>query len=117
MNSSFRNNKAESENGKALGGAIYGSGIEITADNYTSVFDGNTANGKNNAIYVLNKSEKVTEDLNKKLSADIQNKFSQGEVDYNAKVAAIDVKFSTVNDGIILLNDGIDGEKGLSYCI
>ena len=29
-----------------------------------------------------------------------------------AKVAAIDVKFSTVNDGIILLNDGIDGEKG-----
>ncbi len=112
MNSSFRNNKAESENGKALGGAIYGSGIEITADNYTSVFDGNTANGKNNAIYVLNKSEKVTEDLNKKLSADIQNKFSQGEVDYNAKVAAIDVKFSTVNDGIILLNDGIDGEKG-----
>ncbi len=113
-NSSFRNNRVESVNGEASGGAIYGSGIEITADNYTSIFDGNTANGKNNAIYVLNKSEKVTEDLDQKLSADFHNKFSQGEADWNAKAAAIDVKFSTVNDGIILLNDGIDGEKGYS---
>ena len=49
-NSSFRDNYVKSENGEAKGGAIYGNGVTITADNYTSIIDGNKANDESNAF-------------------------------------------------------------------
>lgn len=51
-NSNFFNNRAEK-----AGGAIYNNGtISIVADNYNSVFQGNTANGTRNAIFSGNVS-------------------------------------------------------------
>lgn len=54
VNSNFINNKAVASNGEAKGGAIYTRSANIVADGKNSVFRGNTANGKSNAIYVEN---------------------------------------------------------------
>ncbi len=53
-NTSFLNNSAISASGNAYGGAIYSSGdVRISATNgYTSLFQGNKANGESNAIYM-----------------------------------------------------------------
>ena len=91
-NSSFRNNYVKSENGEAKGGAIYGNGITITADNYTSIIDGNKANDESNAFYVS-----------------VPGGFS---FDVNSSVG--DLTLNTLNNGVILLNDGIDGVSGYS---
>ena len=54
-NSSFINNIATSQQGKAKGGAIYTSGnMDIVADNFDSIFSGNKANNTPEAIYVDN---------------------------------------------------------------
>ena len=54
-NSSFINNTATSQQGKAKGGAIYTSGnMDIVADNFDSIFSGNKANNTPEAIYVDN---------------------------------------------------------------
>ena len=103
-NSSFRNNYVKSENGEAKGGAIYGSGVTITADNYTSVIDGNKANDESNAFYVLNKT-----------GGNLQDMFPGGNLSLDAEInmpAIADLTFNTLNNGVILLNDGIDGESG-----
>ena len=97
-NSSFRNNYVKSESGEAKGGAIYGSGVSITADNYTSVIDGNAANGKNNAFYVL-----------KNGGLDLGQEGKQ-----SLDLSINDLTLKTLNNGVILLNDGIDGVSGYS---
>jgi len=53
-NTNFINNHADSDGGRAFGGAIYSTGdVNIIAkDGKTSLFSGNTANGENNAIYM-----------------------------------------------------------------
>ncbi len=94
-NSSFRNNYVKSENGEAKGGAIYGNGVTITADNYTSIIDGNKANDESNAFYVS-----------------VLGGFS---FDVNSSVG--DLTLNTLNNGVILLNDGIDGESGYSVAM
>lgn len=94
-NSSFFNNRAIADKGDALGGAIYGTGINIIADNYTSVFDGNTANGKNNALYLYDhKMQEIG------IPSD-----TIGFIETQA------LTLKTINNGIILFNDTIDGEK------
>ena len=96
-NSSFRNNYVKAAKGEALGGAFYGSSVKITADNYTSVIDGNTANGKNNAFYVLK-------------NGGVNLGQFDGELSLDLPIA--DLSFSTLNNGVFLLNDGINGESG-----
>ncbi len=116
-NSSFRNNYVQAANGDALGGAFYGSGIKITADNYTSIIDGNTANGEHNAFYVLNKTGMAS------FEDDIFPGFSGKNVDWDVTINtsgsgdANDLVLTTSNNGIILVNDGIDGESGYSLGI
>ena len=116
-NSSFLNNYAQAANGDALGGAFYGSGIKITADNYTSIIDGNTANGEHNAFYVLNKTGMAS------FEDDIFPGFSGKNVDWDITINtsgsgdANDLVLTTSNNGIILVNDGIDGESGYSLGI
>ncbi len=112
-NSSFRNNYVKSENGEAKGGAIYGSGVTITADNYTSIIDGNKANDESNAFYVLNKIGTTSVDGN--LQDDLQDMFPGGDInlDLTINMPVIgDLTLNTLNNGVILLNDGIDGESG-----
>lgn len=78
-NSSFYNNSAEK-----LGGAIYHDGIlTISADNYDSVFQGNTADGAGNAIYVSNDTDKISE-----------------------------VNLAVTNSGTMTFYDDIDGDEG-----
>ena len=102
-NSSFRNNYVRSENGEAKGGAIYGSGITLTADNYTSIIDGNKANDESNAFYVQNKLGNVSSGI-----------FPVGDLTLDITSSTADLTLNTVNNGVILLNDGIDGESGYS---
>ena len=106
-NSSLRNNYVRAENGEALGGAVYGSGIKVTADNYTSFIDGNKANDKSNAFYVLNKIGVVFDEV----SQDLGGMGIDLDATINSPVVG-DLTFATINDGMILLNDGIDGESG-----
>ena len=108
-NSSFRNNYVKSENGEAKGGAIYGSGVTITADNYTSIIDGNKANDESNAFYVLNKT-----------GGNLQDMFPGGNLSLDAEInmpVVGDLTLNTLNNGVILLNDGIDGESGYSVAM
>ena len=115
-NSSFRNNYVKSENGEAKGGAIYGNGINITADNYTSIIDGNKANDENNAFYVL-KSEELLSYIVKALQDGLQDILPGGNLSLDAEINIPDLTFNTLNNGVILLNDGIDGESGYSVAM
>ncbi len=112
-NSSFRNNYVKSENGEAKGGAIYGNGINITADNYTSIIDGNKANDENNAFYVLNSKELLSY-IVKALQDGLQDILPGGNLSLDAEINIPDLTLNTVNNGVILLNDGIDGVSGYS---
>ena len=117
-NSSFRNNYVRSENGEAKGGAIYGSGITLTADNYTSIIDGNKANDESNAFYVQNKIGNISWDGN--LQDELQDMFPNGNLSIDLttkKPSTADLTLTTVNNGVILLNDGIDGVSGYSVAI
>ncbi|MCM1322792.1 MAG: hypothetical protein NC218_01255, partial [Acetobacter sp.] len=60
-NSQFIGNKVISENGEALGGAIYGNAVRISAVSDESVLQGNTANEKNNAIYMKDEQGDVAQ--------------------------------------------------------
>ena len=104
-NASFFNNRAISAKGDAYGGAIYGTGITIVADNYTSVFDGNTANGQNNAIYAYDYKIYGYESSENLETANTQLAESQA------------LTLQTLNGGIILFNDAIDGENRLHTLI
>lgn len=80
-NSSFYHNSAEK-----LGGAVYHEGVvDIIADNYESVFQGNTANGVSNAIFVSNDTD--------------NNKISE-------------VNLIAQNVGSLNFYDDIDGDEG-----
>lgn len=59
LNSSFYGNKVESEN-LAQGGAVYANNVHIEANGADSVFKGNTANAKSNAVYIDNGSLTLT---------------------------------------------------------
>lgn len=81
LNSSFINNSAEG-NVESKGGAIYSTkDITITADNGTSLFQGNTVNGESNAIYMDG-----TED------------------------APLNLNLTAKNSGTITFDDAIDGQ-------
>ena len=99
-NSSFINNKASEK-----GGAIYGNDIKIIADNGESLFSGNTAGGKSNAVYV----EGITR--------------TQGDGSYIESGPSYDVSqtlenpnpgsltLESINRGKIIFDDGINGEN------
>ena len=90
-NSSFINNSVKG-NEESAGGAIYSSkDILITADNGVSLFEGNTANGKSNAIYM--KGTEAIEDEENPVAEEI-----------------INLNLSSLNNGNITFNDAIDGQ-------
>ncbi|MBQ8785940.1 MAG: autotransporter outer membrane beta-barrel domain-containing protein, partial [Alphaproteobacteria bacterium] len=81
LNSSFINNSAEG-NEESKGGAIYSTkDITITADNGTSLFQGNTVNGESNAIYME-----------------------------GAEDAPLNLNLTAKNSGTITFDDAIDGQ-------
>ena len=105
-NSLFTNNKAIGKN--ALGGAIYNAGdLTIVADNYQSVFSGNMANDKDNAIY--NGSKSV---YNTTYDEDYEEIYEFTVIDEPSTLL-----LSAVNGGEIIFNDGIDGDKGYKLTV
>ena len=80
VNSRFTNNSVQAPNGN--GGAIYStSNLNITADDGTSLFEGNTVNGESNAIYMEGTSD-----------------------------SKLDLNLTGTNNGAITFNDDIDGQ-------
>ena len=81
LNSNFVNNKVIG-NENSHGGAIYSSkDLPVTADNGTSLFEGNTVNGESNAIYMDGTNTSV-----------------------------LNLNLTGTNNGIITFNDNIDGQ-------
>ena len=81
VNSNFLYN-AVSGNSSSTGGAIYSTkDLKVSADNGTSLFEGNTANGESNAIYML-----------------------------GAETGIVDLNLRAENGGELTFNDDIDGE-------
>ena len=93
VNSNFYNNKVFSDGGNAWGGAIFSNAVKITADGQDSVFKGNTANGKSNALHLQG-----IDFLNGLIGDQV---FSEDAF----------VTFNTQNDGNVILYDGIDGKN------
>ena len=82
VNSNFLYNKAVGSD-QSRGGAIYSSkNLSVTADNGTSLFEGNTVNGESNAIYMAGASSSNLIDLN----------------------------LTGTNKGVLTFNDDIDGQ-------
>lgn len=103
-NSVFINNSATSEKGEAKGGAVYSNNnIDIIADNGTTLFKGNTANGKSNAVYMAKRPDKLV------VEVDEMGNFKTYEYDLDPYPV---LSLSTVNNGIINIHDGIDGDEG-----
>ena len=68
---------------------------------------------ESNAFYVLNKIGTTSVDGN--LQDDLQDMFPGGDInlDLTINMPVIgDLTLNTLNNGVILLNDGIDGESG-----
>ncbi|MBQ1612214.1 MAG: hypothetical protein II085_01940, partial [Alphaproteobacteria bacterium] len=81
LNSNFLYNKVIG-NDDSRGGAIYSTrNLQITADNGTSLFEGNTVNGESNAIYMSGGS------------------------------SGTNLNLTGTNNGVLTINDGIDGEN------
>lgn len=57
VNSNFYGNSVKAGD-EAVGGAIYGNYIQVVADGRNSEFQGNTANGKSNAVYIAGDTRK-----------------------------------------------------------
>ena len=105
-NSSFTNNKVIGKT--ALGGAIYNAGdLTIVADNYQSVFSGNMANDKDNAIYNGNKSVYNT----------TYDEYYGERYEFTVGNEPSTLLLSAVNGGEIIFNDGIDGDKGYKLTV
>lgn len=95
VNANFENNSAVATSGKAYGGAVFGNALKFMAKGQNSLFSGNTAGGKSNAIYVaglgsigLNDGTNAIADTN----------------DTEAKV-----EFAASEGGKILIYDDVDG--------
>ncbi len=80
VNSNFLYNKAVGSD-QSRGGAIYSSkNLSVTADNGTSLFEGNTVNGESNAIYMSGTSSSL-----------------------------LDLNLTGTNNGVLTFNDDVDG--------
>ncbi|MDO4184830.1 MAG: hypothetical protein Q4D11_06350, partial [Rhodospirillales bacterium] len=97
-NANFINNHADSDSGRAFGGAIYSTGdVNVIAkDGKTSLFKGNTANGENNAIYM--KYSFSTYDYIRDTAPD------ENEIIYS------NLNLSATDKGVIQFDDVIDGD-------
>ena len=121
LNSSFINNRAESQNGTALGGAIFSqSKLSVVADNGISVFSGNKtiSQGKEeqNAIALYGKYGIY--DAPKPASLILTNEMLKSEeetpgfLDSNYEKVAentAELELKAVNNGVILFDDTIRG--------
>ena len=97
VNTSFINNKAESK-----GGAIYANtDVTIKADNGTSLFKGNTANGESNAIYLDNADKTINLVAVNKGVIQFDDKID-GAAGYQVKISGDNAKSS------VLLNNNVD---------
>ncbi len=107
-NSSFTDNHAEnSQTGYGFGGAIYSAAdLSITADKATSLFSGNTADGKPNAIYISGKTP-----VNLNLTA-VNNGLIQ--FDDPIKGKNYNLVLNGDNNGIIKFNETVTGANNFS---
>ena len=95
INTSFINNSAQSDSGEAKGGAIYANtDLTVKADNGTSLFKGNTANGESNAIYLDNTDKTLYLDSRNKGLIQFDDKID-GQAGYKVSISGDDEK-STV---------------------
>ncbi len=95
INTSFINNSAQSDSGEAKGGAIYANtDLTVKADNGTSLFKGNTANGESNAIYLDNADKTLYLDSRNKGLIQFDDKI-YGQAGYKVSISGDDEK-STV---------------------
>ena len=98
VNSNFYNNKASTiydnvdptRADGAMGGAVFSTGgpVKVTADGEDSVFRGNTANGKSNAIFMMG---------------------SGLDQPYKPSGHKVTLELSAKNGGNVIMDDGIDG--------
>ena len=97
INTSFINNHARSDSGRAFGGAIYSEGdVNIIAnDGKTSLFSGNTANDESNAVYMKGTTFDV--------------RYVGGKKD-NSYDLPSNLNLTATNNGVIQFDDGIDGD-------
>ena len=96
INTSFVNNSAVSETGEAKGGAIYANtDLTIKADNGTSLFKGNTANGESNAIYLDNANKTLTLETVNSGTIQFDDKID-GQTGYKVKITGDDEKSQVV---------------------
>ncbi len=98
-NTSFIGNKATTK-----GGAIYGSDVKIVADNGESLFSGNTAGGKSNAVYIDGAGKIVLDQY------DVDSLHVETSIPI-AEAAAGSLALETKNNGHIIYDDGIDGSN------
>ncbi len=106
-NSSFINNKASEK-----GGAIYGNDIKIIADNGESLFSGNTAGGKSNAVYV----EGIIRIQGSAGAGYALVTYDQSGPSYDFSEALENpnpgsLTLESINRGKIIFDDGINGEN------
>lgn len=103
VNSNFYDNKAVSSENMAKGGAIYADNLTVTAQGQNSVFQGNVADGKNNAIYMDGRANQDGAVLN--LMA--QNK---GNIIFNDAIDGTSYDINLLGDGSgeIVFNDLVD---------
>ena len=103
VNSNFVNNYAVAN--EAFGGAIAStSDLTIVADNGTSTFSGNKANGVSNAIFMMGEPTAGSTSLEPN-SIGIQLK----DTGYSSN-GLINLNFEAVNGGTITVDDTIDGQ-------
>ena len=98
INTNFTNNHAVSDSGRAFGGAIYSAGdVNIIANNgKTSLFQGNTANDENNAIYMT------------RSNLNTQNWMANDIPEDTTFLSNLNL--TATNNGVIQFDDAIDGE-------
>ena len=103
LNSSFIDNTVIG-NSSSNGGAIYSTGdLNLVADNYDSLFEGNTVNGESNAIYITGA------DLNLMAS-------NNGTITFNDNITGNNYNMNvTGNDnGEVVFNQRVDNAKNFT---
>ena len=109
-NVSFIDNYAETSNGEAQGGAIYSKeDVNITADNYNSLFDGNyvkdSTGSNSNAIYMAPNVEVISQ-------------WHSGDYTTSSSTTtATDLNLRAENNGTITINDKINGIGTPEYIV
>ena len=114
INTSFTNNHVDSDDGYAMGGAIFSEGdVNIIAkDGKTSLFSGNTANGESNAIYMSAPQINMYDTTNV-YRAEEKGKLAEDEpitLKYLKYKYLSNLNLSATDKGVVQFDDVIDGD-------